>query len=252
MTSSNDTNITDVSVLFRQAAACYQQGNLVAAADLVRRIFDASPGHADANHLAGLVAIQHGQYEYAVDAVARAIESSPLIPMYHYNFGVALFALGRQEAGLVGAAFSTLANRLDGVDLSTGMLAKARERGIYTDLIEKDVCHALEKLNHSYDLILSADVFIYIGDLDEVFSLATKRMHGGSLFAFSIEVIEGDKNYCLDYTGRYRQSLDYIQRLAQAYGLENVHCAPVIVRTENDKPVGGYIVVLRLPYTSKG
>jgi len=77
------------------------------------------------------------------------------------------------------------------VDLSPQMLARARGRGIDTTLTEPDVCQSLEQLPRSYDLILSADLFVCIGDLDELFALERQCLHGGGLFACSIEVVRG-------------------------------------------------------------
>ena len=84
----------------------------------------------------------------------------------------------------------------------------------------------MEQCAQSFDLVLSADVFIYIGDLAEVFDLTARRLCPGGLFAFSIEVDNRIQEFELRHTGRYVQSLAYIGRLAQVCGFEEVYCHP--------------------------
>ncbi|HFD11215.1 MAG TPA: tetratricopeptide repeat protein [Crenotrichaceae bacterium] len=148
--------------------------------------------------------------------------------------------------GLCGVEFAAHAKRMVGVDLAPRMLAKAKERGLYTDLIEGDVCIALQQSTQAFDLILSADVFIYIGKLEQVFSLASKQLNPGGLFAFSIEDNETDEDYRLTASGRYAQSYDYIQRLAASNGFKELSRVPVTLRMEKNVPAAGSIFVLRL------
>ena len=89
--------------------------------------------------------------------------------------------------GLCGALFRDIAKHLTGVDLSAGMIQKARERGIYDELIVGDLSTPLRESNARYDLIIAADVFIYVGDLSQVFATCQIALQPGGLFAFSTE-----------------------------------------------------------------
>ena len=149
--------------------------------------------------------------------------------------------------GLSGASFSEHVNQMVGVDLSPKMLAKAEERGCYTDLVQADVCDAMKQCRQKFDLVLSADVFIYIGALEEVFTLTTKLLNPGGMFAFSIEKQRTGLDYRLRLTGRYAHSLDYIRRLAKAEGFEEVGYTSAVLRYERGTPVAGSIIVLRRP-----
>jgi predicted TPR repeat methyltransferase len=148
--------------------------------------------------------------------------------------------------GLSGATFSGIASQLVGVDLAPRMLAKAEERNIYTDLIEADICHAMKQVEQTFDLVISADVFVYIGALEEVFSLVRQRLNPGGLFAFSIELLESDMDYQLRPTGRYAQSHAYIKRLSIDNNFEEVSGTLVTVRYEGGKPVTGSVFVFRM------
>ncbi len=66
-------------------------------------------------------------------------------------------------------------------------------------------------------------------------------------FAFSIEVDETADDYTLRQSGRYAHSPEYIQRLADASGLEQVSYRPGILRHDLGKPITGSVIVLRLP-----
>ncbi len=148
--------------------------------------------------------------------------------------------------GLCGVAFSEIANQLVGVDLAPRMLEKAKERGLYTELVQADVCQALEQSRLNYDLILSADVFVYIGNLEKVFALSVEHLNPGGLFALSIEVKEHGDDYQLTLAGRYAHTNSYIRRLASISGVAEVSCDSVTLRYEQNKPVAGCVFVFRL------
>jgi predicted TPR repeat methyltransferase len=147
--------------------------------------------------------------------------------------------------GLCGVEFSGISREFVGVDLAPRMLEKARQRGVYSELIQADVCQALEQSGRSFDLILSADVFIYIGKLDDIFKASAEHLKPGGLLASSIETNTTNEDYILRATGRYAQSLAYMKRLADANRLEEVACNPVTLRYERGKPVAGNIFVHR-------
>ena len=147
--------------------------------------------------------------------------------------------------GLGGAHFQPHARSLVGVDLSPRMLAKARQRAIYTELMQGDVMLPLQISEARYDLIIATDVFVYIGDLSAVFTASANTLRPGGLFAFSIEAAGEDASFQLCATGRYAHAIDYIKELAHAAGLSPLDIKPCMLRKEVDKPVDGVIVVLQ-------
>lgn len=122
--------------------------------------------------------------------------------------------------GLVGTALGSLARSLAGVDLSPRMLEVAARKGCYATLYDADIAQWLARADPAgFDLAVAADVFIYIGDLREIFQEARRVLRPGGLFAFSVEVCEvGD--FQLQPTGRYAQSRAYVEGLAAAQGFK--------------------------------
>ena len=145
--------------------------------------------------------------------------------------------------GLCGPLFHNLARRLVGVDLSPRMLEMARKRNVYDDLLLSDITIPLAASPAAYDLILSADVFVYIGDLQRVFELAQAALRGGGMFAFSTETAEDGDGYKLRESGRYAHAVGYITRLASRVGLSEVSIEAVELRQERGKPMKGTIFV---------
>src|ERR1700744_2222262 len=91
---------------FEAALRQHQAGRLAEAETGYRAILDLAPGHDESLHLLGVIACQVGQHAPAVALIERAIALRPGIPVYHYNLGLALLALGRRAPGAQVAARS--------------------------------------------------------------------------------------------------------------------------------------------------
>jgi predicted TPR repeat methyltransferase len=146
------------------------------------------------------------------------------------------------------------ARTITGVDISPRMLEHAARRTmpdgrpVYDKLMECELRTALCDSSCHYDLILAADVFIYIGDLRDLFIAVTRALRPGGLFAFSIEVWNGPDDYRLLPTRRYAQSISYIARLAREAALEEASRREAALRLgENLEPVPGMVFLLRRP-----
>ena len=95
--------------------------------------------------------------------------------------------------GLSGVVLKPYAARLAGVDLSGQMLARARERGLYDSLHEAEIAAYLDgKPAGGCDLAAAMDVFVYLGDLGEVFRAVARTLAPAGLFAFSVERLASD------------------------------------------------------------
>jgi len=213
-------------------AALEGQASSEAPSDYVVKLFD---GYADSfeHHLVGELEYQTPQKLYdAVEELIRDRQSE--LDVIDLGCGT----------GLCGPLFRKHARLLKGVDLSPGMLARAKERNIYDKLVEGDLTVGLGTARDVYDMVIAADVFVYVGELRQVFEATTRTLKPGGLFAFSVEAEEGDGDFVLRPTGRYAHSTGYVRRLAEAAGLREVHLEKSVLRMDKGQPIDGYIVVL--------
>jgi predicted TPR repeat methyltransferase len=153
--------------------------------------------------------------------------------------------------GLCGLAFRDLARTLTGVDLSVNMLARARARGIYDHLIHGELVETLRAALGGFDLILAADVFIYVGDLAPVFPAAAAALRVGGRFAFVVEASDGP-DYILRPTRRYAHPPDYIRTLARSCGLAEGSSRRTFLRMQGGQPIEGDVYVLKQPGAPTG
>jgi predicted TPR repeat methyltransferase len=145
--------------------------------------------------------------------------------------------------GLCGPLLRPRAARLDGVDLSAGMLAQARARSVYDALDEAELTAYLRAHPASWDLIVAADVLCYFGDLGDVLSAAARALVPGGWIAFSVEAAEG--GHVLGPGGRYAHGADHVAAAATAAGFAIAVLEEAVLRREAERSVTGRIVVAR-------
>ncbi len=146
--------------------------------------------------------------------------------------------------GLCGALFHDLAKSLVGIDLSPKMIQRAREREIYRQLIVGDVVNATATLHNDFDLILAADVFVYLGDLAPLFAAVQTKLVIGGLFAFSVERGEGD-GYTLRAGGRYAHTPAYLRKLEAQHGLVKLAEQHTVLRKDYGHDITGILWLLK-------
>jgi predicted TPR repeat methyltransferase len=157
--------------------------------------------------------------------------------------------------GLSGLAFLPYAKEMIGVDLSGKMLEKAKIRNIYARLEQAELLTVLRaEPASSFDLVLAADVLVYLGKLEETFEQVSRVLCPGGLHAFSVEsmdaLIESGAagsalGYQLNPTGRYAHAMRYLQTVAGRSGLEFIDFRTTRIRLDQGKPVNGYLVLIR-------
>jgi predicted TPR repeat methyltransferase len=146
--------------------------------------------------------------------------------------------------GLCGPLFRSHARHMTGIDLSSQMIEKARERAVYDELAVEDVVSSMQRAPQGYDLIIAADVFVYIGDLSAVFREARSSLRGDGLFAFSTETCDGS-GFRIRSSGRHAHSKEYINHLAIEFNFTPISASNCDLRMEYGKPVKGAVYVLR-------
>ena len=87
--------------------------------------------------------------------------------------------------GLLEQRYDNSVSDFEGIDLSKKMLSEANKKNIYDELIKDEIISYLEKAKRSFDYFVATDVFVYIGDLSDVFRLPESGNKGGGRLAFS-------------------------------------------------------------------
>ena len=255
--------------------ALQEQGKLDEAIASYRRALELDPGNESAEHLIASLTEETTErapnryVEKLFDGYADKFDTH-LVNNLKYKTPAELLGLIKQVmkppagewnvldlgcgTGLAGVEISPHARQLTGVDLSEKMLAKARVRNIYHRLVHSDLLPMMRGENaSSYDVIIAADVFVYLGMLDEIVSEARRLLHTGGYFIFSVEAlealpakadgIEDHAGYKLRQSGRYAHSSTYLKKLASLNCFESLNLIYTQVRLEEGKPVMAWLVL---------
>ncbi|HEY1542504.1 MAG TPA: tetratricopeptide repeat protein [Xanthobacteraceae bacterium] len=86
--------------LLATAIRCHEAGALMEAERYYRGVLAADPNHAGVLHNLGILAIQTGRHQLAVDLIGKAVGRNRRMPDGHYNLAIALEALGREDDAL--------------------------------------------------------------------------------------------------------------------------------------------------------
>lgn len=147
--------------------------------------------------------------------------------------------------GLGGQAFSGWVDRLDGIDLSPKMIALAKKKAIYRELIPESIAAYLQRTKDRFDFYLASDVMAYLGDLEETFLLLRQRGRTGTAFLLSTEGTSGN-GYFLQETGRFAHSAKYIVALAGQTGWQVISQETARLRKERGNWVTGKLWLLKM------
>ena len=250
------------------AQACLNLGRLAGtrgdhalAAECFKAGLDHHPGDPTFEHLSAAAAgrsttrAPEGYVTNLFDEVAQQFEHH-LVNELEYQVPEALANLVQTEleadafvidlgcgTGLVGKALAGSGVRLTGIDLSARMLEIAAQRDAYAKLEQGELVDVLARMPAgSARAVLSADVFIYIGDLAAVFAAVARVLAPQGLFAFSVEGLESG-SYQLQPTGRYAQSPAYLRALAAKSGLAERAMASTRIRREGSGHAEGWLAL---------
>lgn len=150
--------------------------------------------------------------------------------------------------GLCGPWLAPYARRLVGVDLSAGMLAKARRRGGYHELVTAELVAYLDQHPGNFHLIVSADTLCYFGLLDGAMRAAHRALRPDGLLVFTVEALDDaatEPGHQLQPHGRYCHSRAYVLACLASAGLDRADAQPALLRKESGKAVHGWLVTAR-------
>lgn len=143
--------------------------------------------------------------------------------------------------GLCGVHLRSEVDRLVGVDLSSKMLERAQARKIYDALECADAVAFLAR-PETYDLMIAADVLIYVGDVSALFPAIAARLSPDGEFWFSVESAE--QGFHITMARRYQHSLKYLEEMAQTAGLRVKYHQPTDIRRHATEMQKGLLVAL--------
>ncbi len=223
------------SVSTHMVAALTGETTEAAPRDYVLKLFDDYAAEFEDHLVAGLGYHVPALMRQATDRLTNAKETFPRA----LDLGCG--------TGLVVECFRDIVGEVHGVDLSPRMLARAKEKDLYDALFQEDVLEFLERRDRAapgYDLVLAADLFIYIGALGPIFAAISDAMTAGGRFVFSVENLD-QGSYKLQKTARYCQSQSYIRELASDHGFSMELRESVDIREDKHAPIKGSIFILR-------
>jgi len=239
------------------------------AADLYRRVLELDPGHEESSYYLAVVtgeeppeSIPASLVRDLFDAYAPTYDDH-LVEHLEYRvprlLGEAVERLLGKEpkvgsvmdlgcgTGLCGPVFRDIATRLIGVDLSPGMIDRARDLGVYDELRVVDVCAALRAEDATIDLAVAADLVVYLGDLSPLLSSVGAALRAGGLLLFNAEIAPGREPYVLLSGGRYAHGRSYVEELAAGAGLRVERYERDVARLENGRAVPCQVFALAKP-----
>lgn len=155
--------------------------------------------------------------------------------------------------GLLGVEIKHLANMLEGFDISSNMLSKAEEKGIYDHLAQADLALGADESSlfsegftqHRADLVAAADVLMYLGNLETVFDLTVSLLIDNGIFAFSVEDGGSETGFTLRPSLRYAHSFDYVSDLLSEKGFGLLESMRTVIRMDAGNPVSGILFITR-------
>lgn len=143
--------------------------------------------------------------------------------------------------GLCGPLLRPLATRVAGVDLSARMLERARATAQYDELHQADVVSWLTQTSGPWELVVAADVFVYLGAMEPSMAQLARVVPPGGWFGLTLEESTGEPLVLLPSL-RYAHSEAAIRAIGRAHGFEVRECWRAPIRSEQREAVPGLYV----------
>jgi predicted TPR repeat methyltransferase len=218
-------------------AACCGEGTPQRASDqYVEQIFDSFARSFDSK----LAKLSYRAPNLVVEAVKRVC-GAPAKRLVALDAGCG--------TGLCGPLIEAFVCRLTGVDLSSEMLARAKTRGVYDELVKDELTAYLDAHTDTFDLVVSADTLVYFGALESVLEAASAALRDYGVLIFTVEHVSDDLvdsiGYRLNPHGRYSHARSYLNRALAEVGFAVVEMESAVLRMESGSPVGGIVVTGR-------
>ena len=231
--------------------ALKNQGKLDEAIEAYKKALSLKPDYADVSHLLSSLTgktTKSAPREYVenlFDKYAYKFDQS-LVVKLSYDIPKVITQLALEKhgsgslgsildlgcgTGLTGEKIRPHCTNLEGIDLSRKMLEIAKSRNIYDNLDHVDIVEYLSNAELNFDYFIATDVFIYVGDLSEVFHLIKVRNKRPGKLIFSTEHTN-ENGFHLEKSGRYSHSKSYIEELCREFKFSISHFSETNLRKE--------------------
>lgn len=227
------------------------------------RVLAINPDHAEAKHLLSSLTGEKNSsapreyVENLFDGYAENFDQS-LLENLNYDIPRIITELAVKEhgsgslgsildlgcgTGLTGVKIKEFCSNLEGVDLSNEMLNQARKTDVYDRLDHVDIVEYLSSFDLDFDYFISTDVFIYVGELSEIFRLIKIRNKKPGKLIFSTEHTEMD-GFHIETSARYSHSKSYIEGLCKKFNYSITHFSKTNLRKERGVFLTGGLYIL--------
>jgi len=135
------------------------------------------------------------------------------------------------------------------LDISSKMLAIAKDKRCYNYTVTDNILNYVENDKNTYNIIIAADVFVYIGDLYKIFLASHQLKKSNTLFVFTVE--NGDKSdnklndFYIQSSGRYAHRKEYLINSAINTGWNVIDIFEINGRLDKGQLINGYLIVLK-------
>lgn len=160
----------------------------------------------------------------------------------------AVFDLGC-GTGLMGEAIRAETGFLAGCDLSPRMIERARVKTrvdgepLYDKLAVAGLTAFLSsRPDASADLVVAADVFVYLGELGPSFAQSARVLKRGGLFAFTVQSHDGE-GVVVGADRRFAHGEGWLRQRLREAGLRPLLLEPASTRQDRGVAVPGLLVV---------
>lgn len=151
--------------------------------------------------------------------------------------------------GLMGEAIRAEAGFLAGCDLSPRMIERARAKtqsdgtALYDKLAVAGLTSFLvSRPDQSADLVIAADVFVYLGELGPSFAQSARVLMPGGVLAFTVQSHEGE-GVIVGEDRRFAHAEGWLRDRLDAAGLHVLLVEPASTRQDRGVAVPGLLVV---------
>jgi predicted TPR repeat methyltransferase len=139
----------------------------------------------------------------------------------------------------MGERLSSNSTWLEGIDLSAKMVSIAEKKQIYHALHVGDMIGFLQSAA-PYDLVIAADVLVYVGNLSAFIESAFQALNAGGTLAFTVQTFEGE-GFLLGQDMRYAHSESYLRAVMKPY-FDIKALKKITPRLDGGKPIDGLLI----------